>query len=376
MKILITGGAGFIGSSLALDLISRGHSVRVMDNLSPQIHGDDQSVSPTLLRIKDKVELVIGDVRNREDWQKVLPEMECVVHLAAETGTGQSMYEVHHYMDANIGGTAHLLDLLDNEGAAVKKLIIASSRAIYGEGKYVDDEGRTHFPVSRFEDNLKQGLYNPTFNGKELHSVPTTEDSPFVPTSIYGLSKQVQEQMVLLAARTRNISAFALRYQNVYGPGQSLKNPYTGIISIFSKLLLTNKAINIFEDGEESRDFVFIDDVVEATRLAIEFEDSTAIESLNVGNGVATSVNTIAQTLKGLYGSSSELTISGNYRLGDIRHNTADLNQIKKRLNYVSKVGIDQGLEKFADWVKTQHIGDDNSYEESLNELKEKKLFK
>lgn len=240
----------------------------------------------------------------------------------------------------------------------------------------MDDEGRTHFPVSRFEDELKKGIFNPTFNGKELHSVPTTEDSPFVPTSIYGLSKQVQEQMVLLAARTRNISAFALRYQNVYGPGQSLKNPYTGIISIFSKLLLTNKAINIFEDGEESRDFVFIDDVVEATRLAIEFEDPTAIESLNVGNGVATSVNTIAQTLKNLYGSSSELTISGNYRLGDIRHNTADLSQIKKRLNYVSKVGIDQGLEKFADWVKTQHIGDDNSYEESLNELKEKKLFK
>lgn len=376
MKILITGGAGFIGSSLALDLISRGHTVRVLDNLSPQIHGDDHSVSPTLLRIKDKVDLVIGDVRNREDWQKVLPEMECVVHLAAETGTGQSMYQAHRYMDVNVSGTANLLDLLSTEGAAVKRMIIASSRAIYGEGKYVDQSDNIHFPTSRQEADLQQGIFNPTYNGEPLQSIPTTEDCPFAPGSIYGLSKQVQEQMVLMAAKTRGISAFALRYQNVYGPGQSLQNPYTGIISIFSKLLLANSPINIFEDGLESRDFVYINDVVAATCAAIENSDDVAVESINVGNGIATSVMAVALILKKLYNSSSELNITGNYRLGDIRHNTADIAKAKELLAYTPQTTIETGLQHFVEWVCTQQVTNDGGYERSLSELKEKGLLK
>lgn len=376
MKVLITGGAGFIGSSLALHLISRGHSVRVLDNLSPQIHGDVADNSPTYQEILGKVDFIKGDVRNRADWEKALPQMECVVHLAAETGTGQSMYEVHHYMDVNIGGTAHLIDLLDAQGKDIKRMIIASSRAIYGEGRYVDSDSKIHFPSGRNESDLVSGIFNPTHNGVELQSAPTKEEDPFAPTSFYGLSKQVQEQMILMAAQTKGISAFALRYQNVYGPGQSLKNPYTGIISIFSKLLLANKPINIFEDGEESRDFVFIDDVISATRMAIEFDGNSTIDSLNVGHGVATSVNQVAQTLKRLYNSSSELNISGNYRIGDIRHNTADLSRARSLFGYAPQTDVEKGLGLFASWVKTQQLADDNSYENSILELRDKGLFK
>ena len=376
MNILITGGAGFIGSSLALDLIGRGHKVRILDNLSPQIHGKNPDLSPTYCKVKDQVEVIIGDVTQLEDWKKALPNIECVVHLAAETGTGQSMYEAHRYMDVNVSGTAHLLDLLSEEGAAVKRMIIASSRAIYGEGKYVDNEGVVHFPASRQEADLQQGIFNPTHHGEALRSVPTTEDCPFAPGSIYGLSKQVQEQMVLMAAKTRGISAFALRYQNVYGPGQSLQNPYTGIISIFSKLLLANSPINIFEDGLESRDFVYINDVVAATRAAIEHNNDTEVASVNVGNGIATSVMGVALILKKLYNSTSELNVTGNYRLGDIRHNTADIAKAKELLAYTPQTTIETGLQHFAAWVSTQQVINDGGYERSLSELKEKGLLK
>lgn len=376
MNILITGGAGFIGSSLALDLIGRGHTVRILDNLSPQIHGKNPESSPTYAKIRDKVDVIIGDVTRLEDWKKALPNMECVVHLAAETGTGQSMYQAHRYMDVNVSGTAHLLDLLSTEGADVKRMIIASSRAIYGEGKYVDSEGEVHFPTSRQAADLQQGIFNPTHHGEALRSVPTTEDCPFAPGSIYGLSKQVQEQMVLMAAKTRGISAFALRYQNVYGPGQSLQNPYTGIISIFSKLLLANSPINIFEDGLESRDFVYINDVVAATRAAIEHNNDTEVASVNVGNGIATSVMGVALILKKLYNSTSELNVTGNYRLGDIRHNTADIAKAKELLAYTPQTTIETGLQHFAAWVNTQQVTNDGGYERSLSELKEKGLLK
>ncbi len=376
MNILITGGAGFIGSSLALDLIQRGHSVRILDNLSPQIHGADTSSSPTFLDVREKVDFLIGDVTCIEDWKRALPDMDCVVHLAAETGTGQSMYRVHHYMDVNVNGTAHLLDLLDYEGSGLSRIIIASSRAVYGEGEYVDESDVIHYPSSRNEVDLQNGIFNPSYNGKQLKSVSTTENCPFSPGSIYGLSKQVQEQMVLMAAKTKGISAFALRYQNVYGPGQSLQNPYTGIISIFSKLLLANNPINIFEDGMESRDFVYINDAVAATRAAIEHENNAAVESINVGNGIATSVMEVATILKKLYNSSSELNVSGNYRLGDIRHNTADITKAKEMLAYLPQTDIETGLRHFADWVGTQQVNNDEGYERSLSELKEKGLFK
>lgn len=299
-----------------------------------------------------------------------------MVHLAAETGTGQSMYQAHRYMDVNVSGTAHLLDLLGTEGANVQRIVLASSRAIYGEGKYVDQQGNTHYPAARNEVDLQQGIFNPTHQGNELKSVPTTEDCPFAPSSIYGLSKQVQEQMVLMAARTHGISGFALRYQNVYGPGQSLQNPYTGIISIFSKLLLANSPINIFEDGKESRDFVYITDVIAATRAAIEHKNKKEVSSINVGNGVATSVMDVATILKQLYNSNSALTVTGNYRLGDIRHNAADITIAKDILNYTPITNIETGLKNFAQWVGTQQVSNNGEYERSLSELKEKGLLK
>lgn len=376
MTVLITGGAGFIGSSLALELIEQGYSIRVLDNLSEQIHGQDPKQSATFGKIKDRVEVMVGDVRNANDWKKALTGVTCVVHLAAETGTGQSMYNTHHYFDVNVSGTAHLIDALRTDGNQVERLVIASSRAIYGEGKYEDSKGNTVYPTGRSETDLNKGIFNPVKDGIELKEVATTEDTPFKPTSVYGLTKQVQEQMVIMAAETMGISGIALRYQNVYGPGQSLINPYTGIISIFSKLLLAGKPINIFEDGEESRDFIYIDDVVKATALAVAHADSSLVASLNVGYGRAVSVKEVAQTLKDLYNSNSELNVSGNYRLGDIRHNFADCNKAKNILGFEPTVDIKTGLKHFSEWVMSQKLVDDNAYEKSLEELKEKGLFK
>src|SRR5690606_20496548 len=257
-KVLITGGAGFIGSNLAFQLVNKGYQVRVMDNLSEQIHG---AHSELLESIIDKVEFIRGDVRKEEDWQQALEGQEILVHLAAETGTGQSMYEVQKYVDVNINGTAIFLDYLVNQKHKIEKVVVASSRAIYGEGKYECREHGVMYPKERKEADLLKGEFEPKcpICNKELILKATDEDSKIHPSSLYGITKQNQEQMVLNICGSIGIPAVAFRYQNVYGPGQSLKNPYTGILSIFSTQMKNGNDLNIFEDGEESRDFVFID---------------------------------------------------------------------------------------------------------------------
>ena len=374
-KILITGGAGFIGSNLSLKLIEKGYDVTVFDNLSPQIHGEEGD-SSLFKSIEGKVNFIKGDVRIKEDWFSALKGMDVVVHLAAETGTGQSMYEVQKYVDTNINGTAILLDYLVNEKHNIKKVVIASSRAIYGEGKYGCEEHGIVFPEERKELDLLAGNYEPhcPVCGTALKVVPTDENSKIHPSSLYGITKQNQEQMVLNICGSIGISAVAFRYQNVYGPGQSLKNPYTGILSIFSTQIRNGNNINIFEDGLESRDFVYIDDVVDATIKGIEY-DSCSNEIFNVGFGEATTVLEVAETLKELYDSDIEINITGNFRLGDIRHNFADLSKIKEKLQFEPKFNFRNGVQKFVDWVKKQEINQDN-YSQSIKELKEKGLFK
>ena len=328
-NVLITGGAGFIGSNLALKLISKGYAVTVLDNLSPQIHGDNpEETSPLYLSIKDKVKFIHGTVTNKEDWEEALKDQDAIVHYAAETGTGQSMYEVEKYVDVNINGTALMLNLLVNGAYNIKKVVVASSRSIYGEGKYISKELGAVYPTQRTAEFMDGKDFEVKYPGSSaLTLVGTDEESKIHPSSVYGITKQNQEQMVLTVCPTIGIAGVAFRYQNVYGPGQSLKNPYTGILSIFSTQIKNSNDINIFEDGKESRDFVYIDDVVDATILGLE-KDEANNQVFNVGTGVAVDVLTVAKELVKNYGVNVSINVSGNYRLGDIRHNYADLTKI------------------------------------------------
>ena len=375
-NILVTGGAGFIGSNLVLKLLDRGYYITVLDNLSPQIHGKNPETESSLFKsIKDKVKFIKGSVTDRENWEKALSNQDAIIHLAAETGTGQSMYQVHKYVDVNINGTALMLDVLVNGDYKIKKVIIASSRAIYGEGKYRSKEFGIVFPSHRAEEDLNKGDFEVKYpNSSDLTLVATDEESKIHPSSVYGITKQNQEQMIMTVCPTLGIAAVAFRYQNVYGPGQSLKNPYTGILSIFSTQIKNGNGINIFEDGKESRDFVYIDDVVDATILGLEKEEANN-QIFNVGTGTPTDVYTVAKQLIENYRKEVPITISGNYRLGDIRHNFADITKISSMLNFVPKISFKQGLEKFTNWVNSQEIQEDY-YQKSIEEMKVKGLYK
>lgn len=377
MNVLITGGAGFIGSNIALKLIKKGYCVTVLDLLSEQIHGaNPEQTSPLYQSIKDKVNFIKGDVNSRSDWEQALADIDYVVHLAAETGTGQSMYEIKKYVDTNIGGTALLLDILTNISHHVKRIVVAESRAVYGEGKYHCCKCGDVFPLERKDENMSKGDFEckcPMCGG-EVELVPTTEDSTIHPSSVYGISKQVQGQLVHLVCKSIGVESVSFRYQNVYGPGQSLTNPYTGILSIFSTRIKNGNGLNIFEDGKETRDFVYIDDVVDATILGMEIPEANG-HIFNIGTGVATDVLTVANTLCEKYGIHVPITISGNYRLGDIRHNYADISLAREILGFEPKWKFSDGIEQFTNWVNQQEVKVDN-YEASIEEMKNKGLFK
>jgi dTDP-L-rhamnose 4-epimerase len=374
-NILITGGAGFIGSKLALYLIERGNIITVLDNLSPQIHGEDPSTSQLYLSIRDKVRFIRGTVTSESDWIKALDGQDIVVHFAAETGTGQSMYCIDKYINVNIRGTAIMLDLLANRKHSIKKIVVASSRAIYGEGKYFHPTLGFVYPKNRLEKDMISGDFEVKYNcDSGLKLVATDEESLIHPSSIYGITKQNQEQMVMTVCPTLGISAVAFRYQNVYGPGQSLSNPYTGILSIFSTQIRNGNMIQIFEDGLESRDFVFIDDVVRATYLGIVKEEAND-HVFNVGSGISVDVLTVANTLIEAYNINVPISITGKFRMGDIRHNVADISKIDKYLGFKPATNFKVGMEMFTNWVLCQKIEKDN-LQISLNELKSKGLLK
>jgi len=375
-KILITGGAGFIGSNLSLALLERGYTVIVLDNLSKQIHGNDpEQTSPLYKSIKDKVTFIKADIRDRKELEAVVKQVSVIVHYAAETGTGQSMYQIQHYNDVNIGGTALLLDILANQEHSVKKVIVASSRSIYGEGKYLSKELGTVYPEHRKDADMVNGNFEVTFpDSSKLTLIATDEESKIHPSSVYGITKQVQEQLIMTVCPSIGIAPVALRYQNVYGPGQSLSNPYTGILSIFSTSIKNGNGINIFEDGKESRDFVFISDVVNATILSIEKEEANG-EVFNVGTGIAIDVITVANSLIKEYDIKVPVKISGNYRLGDIRHNYADMTKIHTKLGFIPSVNFQSGIKLFAEWVNSQSIKEDR-YLESIEEMKAKGLYR
>ena len=297
MRILVTGGAGFIGSHLVDALVEQGHDVVIYDNLEPQVHQREQI--PDYLNTR--AEFVKSEIRDKNELKEVVMDVDIVFHQAAVVGIGQSMYQIEKYMDVNTFGTAKLLDILVNKEHSVKKLVVASSMSIYGEGKYVCEGCGVVYPKLRPNEQLKAEEWEMKCPncGKEVKAVPTDEDKPLHPTSIYAISKRDQEEMSLVAGRAYGIPTVALRYFNVYGPRQSLSNPYTGVCAIFSSRIKNNSSPVIFEDGWQSRDFISVYDIVQANILVMN-KNSADYEVFNVGTGKPTSISEVAKVLIGL----------------------------------------------------------------------------
>jgi len=377
-NILITGGAGFIGSEIVAQLYEKGgYNVTVLDCMSEQIHGKDWKNSYLYNKIKDKCSFIYGDVRDFETVKSVVSKAECVIHLAAETGTGQSMYQINRYNEVNIMGMSNLLQAISSLGkeSRVKKIILSSSRSVYGEGKYKCPKCGVVYPKGRMVEKMSQGDFAMYCDkcGSKVQLLPTTEDSEIQPNSLYAFTKFSQEKMLQTMCPAMGIDYTIFRFQNVYGVGQSLKNPYTGILSIFSTLLLENKPINIFEDGLESRDFINVADIAAGVISSIDNEKSNS-EVINLGSGKGTSVIEVANILKEKYKSTSELRITGDFRKGDIAHNIADISKAEKILNFKQTVSLEKGLEDFCNWV----VGQDKSelsYENSLTEMEKAGMF-
>lgn len=378
MNVLITGGAGFIGQKVAHALLAEGKTshIRIFDNFSPQVHQD--ASLPGYLT--ERCEIIKADIRDRDALKQALKGVDQIIHLAAETGTGQSMYALSHYFDVNVQGTALMLDILQNDDPApdLRNIVVASSRAIYGQGAYRCASHGLVFPNDRTDELMRTGHFDPVCPvcaSKALVLEKTGEDAPFKPLSFYGLTKQVQEQMILMFARAKGMGGIALRYQNVYGPGQSLKNPYTGILAVFSNLCKQNKPLNVFEDGLESRDFVYINDVVQSTILAND-NPQQFVGSYNIGTGVGVDVLTLAQEVKNYFKADSDIKISGDYRIGDIRHNIANTHQFQRDFGFTPSIDFKFGLNSFLNWANAEPDVSPELYQQSILELEKAGILK
>ena len=353
-NVLITGGAGFIGSYLADELLAAGHRVRALDNLSPQVHGPEQR-RPEYLN--DEVELIRGDVRDPDAVRQALAGIDAVYHFAAAVGVGQSMYQVAHYTSVNNLGTAVLLEALIKN--PVDRLIVASSMSIYGEGLYQDPDGNISSGVERNVEQLHSHQWEVRNNRQQaLSPLPTPESKPPSLASVYALSKYDQERLCLMTGRAYAIPTVALRFFNVYGPRQALSNPYTGVLAIFASRLLNGRPPVIFEDGRQRRDFVSVHDVARACRLALQVPDAAG-RALNIGSGNSYTVLEIAQRMATVMGKEHiEPEISGKYRVGDIRHCFADIRLARRLLGYQPQVELEEGLVELADWLQGQSADD------------------
>lgn len=349
-RILITGGAGFIGSHVADELLAAGYRVRVLDVLSAQVHGPD-AVKPTYLN--SEIELMIGDVRDPDMVDKALQQVDAVFHFAAMVGVGQSMYEIDRYTSVNNFGTSVLLQTLIKH--PVERLIVASSMSVYGEGSYRTADGRLVNGVERSLSQLKRGdweLRDQT--GGVLIPMPTSETKQPSLASIYALSKYDQERMCLLFGRAYKIPTMALRFFNVYGTRQALSNPYTGVLAIFAARLLNNNPPIIFEDGQQRRDFVSVKDVAHACRLALERTD-VEDQVFNVGGGASYTVTEIANRMATVLDRRHlDPHLTFDYRVGDIRHCFADISLARERLGYEPRVTLERGIEELSEWLSSQ----------------------
>jgi dTDP-L-rhamnose 4-epimerase len=349
-QVLITGGAGFIGSHLGDELLAKGYRVRVLDTLDTQVHGEGAR-RPEYLDAR--IELVVGDVGDREALSRALQGVDVVYHFAAAVGVGQSMYEVAHYTRVNNLATAVLLEALIAK--PVKRLVIASSMSLYGEGLYRNGKGENTLAVERSVEQLRRGEWElRDDDGAILQPVATPETKTPALASVYALSKFDQERMAMMIGRAYNIPVVALRFFNAYGPRQALSNPYTGVLAIFAARLLNDSPPKIFEDGLQQRDFVSVYDIARACRLALE-SPAAAGEVFNIGSGEPRTVRDIASRLARLLGKEElQPEITGKYRVGDIRHCYADIGKARKMLGYEPQVRLDDGLAELAAWLESQ----------------------
>jgi dTDP-L-rhamnose 4-epimerase len=352
-RALITGGAGFIGSHLADELLAHGYSVRVLDALIPQVHGADRA-RPSYLAAD--VELITADVRDRDAVRGALQGVDVVFHLAARVGVGPSMYEVSEYTSVNTAGTGVLLEALIEQ--PVRRLVVASSMSIYGEGLYRGPGEQIELHVQRTAEQLARGEWEPqTSDGRALTPVPTPESKPATLASVYALTKYDQERMCLLVGQAYKMPTVALRLFNVYGPRQALSNPYTGVLASFAARLLDGKRPLVFEDGHQRRDFVHVRDVTTAARLALETEGAAG-QVFNIGSGQALTIREVAARMARILGRDITPEITGEYRAGDIRHCTADIGLARRVLGYRPKFELDAGLEQLAAWLVLQKAVD------------------
>lgn len=330
--------------------------MRVFDNLDPQVHGPERRPPPWLSR---EAELMVGDMRDREAVARAIRGMDVIVHLAAAVGVGQSMYQIADYTAINTLGTANLLQELVEQRIDLQRLIVASSMSIYGEGRYLRADGRDAGIVRRNEAQLRSHVWEPSTDDDEpLTPRPTDEDKPLDPTSIYALNKADQEKMVLQIGAAYGIPSTALRFFNIYGPRQSLSNPYTGVAAIFSSRLLNGNAVLIYEDGEQSRDFVAVGDVVQGLLLAMERPEAIG-EVLNIGSGERVTVRAIATTLARVLDVDLAPQVTGRYRVGDIRHCFADITRAREKLGYAPRTSLDAGMQELVGWLREQETPED-----------------
>ena len=373
VKILVTGGAGFIGTHLVKHLLQTSCHITILDNLDSQVHGENAVLSP---EISPYVTFIKGDVCNYEHCTNALADQDMVIHLAADTATGQSMYEINKCTLNNINGTANLLQCMSNSQHTVKKIILASSRAVYGEGKYKCKNCGNVYPSKRKLSDLDKHLYEPKCPkcGRCVEKTATDEESPVKPQSIYGITKLTQEQYISVLCNALGIPYTILRFQNVYGEGQALNNPYTGILSTFSAMITSCQQVRIFEDGLESRDFIHVQDVVTAI-LKVMKSSKANNKVLNVGSGKSITLIEITEMLYKVFNKVPNYIINNEYRVGDIRHNYANINAIYECLGFFPEITIEEGISRYADWVLRQKI-QDNDYYKSLNIMKGKGLLR
>jgi len=370
MKVLVTGGAGFIGSHIVDALIGRGHEVRVFDNLEPQVHGENPA-KPDYL--SGEAEFVEGDVRSRQEFASALDGVEVVYHEAAAVGVGQSQYQIEKYVDVNTLGTARLMDILVNEEHSVKKVMVAASMSSYGEGTYECAECGLVYPPLRGADQMESGGWSLKCPGcgKDVKPVPTPESKTCQPNSIYAISKKDQEDIVLNIGKTYGLPVVSLRYFNVYGPRQSLSNPYTGVAAIFISRVKNNNPPVIYEDGLQTRDFISVYDIAEANMLAME-KKAADYEVFNVGSGEPTSIKGVAETIISLFKSEVEPDVTNKFRKGDVRHCYADTKKIEKKLGFKPKTSFADGTADLIKW--SEGVESEDKFETAKTELEQRGL--
>ncbi len=372
-RILVTGGAGFIGSHLVDALLERGYAVRVYDNLEPQVHGGVREEGKWPAYLNPEAERILGDVRDRETLRRALQGVDVVVHLAARVGVGQSMYEIEPYVDVNVRGTAVLLDLLANEKHRVRQVVVASSMSAYGEGQYECARCGVVYPGVRSEEQLRARDWEMRCPhcGEQVSPQPTSEEKPLAPTSVYAVSKRDQEEMCLAVGRAYGLPTVALRLFNVYGPRQALSNPYTGVVAIFSSRLLNDRPPLVYEDGLQQRDFLHVSDAVQAFLLAME--KGVPYGALNVGTGRPLTILQVAEALIAHLGNDLSPEISGQFRAGDVRHCYPDIARIRA-LGYRPRWTFAEGLGETVEWVRQQMSTD--HFDRAHGTLKQRGLVK